>query len=210
MYYLPSLAEGPNMVAEDAWVLANVLFAPCYIAGWTAAQHWGLTEQLFRETFVATAASIRARRQTVLGTEFRLARLGRPRVESVTAIWRGSTKMRVSSSERTLVDGLVDPGWVGGVRHLAEMLLAYRELPGGTEERLALALRASGNGAAHKRAGYLLERLWPEARRLRDLAVERRTTGVIRLDPAVRSRGRMSRRWGLWVNIAVPASGAAP
>ena len=33
---------------EDPWVLARELFSRCYIAGWTAAEHWGLTEQIFR------------------------------------------------------------------------------------------------------------------------------------------------------------------
>jgi hypothetical protein len=29
------------------WLVAHKLFSPCYIGGWIAAHHWGLTEQIF-------------------------------------------------------------------------------------------------------------------------------------------------------------------
>ncbi len=52
-------------VVEDAWVLTERGFAPCYVGGWSAAHHWGLTEQLFRTTFVVTSSSVRASQVTV-------------------------------------------------------------------------------------------------------------------------------------------------
>jgi predicted transcriptional regulator of viral defense system len=36
-----------------------------------------------------------------------------------------------------------------------------------------------------------------------EAAHRRRTTGAIRLDPAVKSFGRMTKRWGLWVNVDI-------
>src|ERR1700690_4166852 len=70
---LEASAEAPP-VAEDAWLLANELFAPCYVGGWTAAEHWGLTEQLFRTTFVVTAAPRRSNHETHLSTDFHVVR----------------------------------------------------------------------------------------------------------------------------------------
>src|SRR3972149_10011472 len=46
-------------VASDPWIIASVLFAPCYIGGWSAAEYFELTEQIFRSTFVVSAASVR-------------------------------------------------------------------------------------------------------------------------------------------------------
>jgi predicted transcriptional regulator of viral defense system len=207
LYYLPPLEGGPGGVAEDPWILADVLFSPCYIGGWTASEHWGLTEQLFRSTFVVTGASIRRREQIVLGAEFRLVRVPKARIESVAGIWRGRERVKVSAPERTLVDGLVDPSWMGGVRQLAEMIAAYRESVGASAARLAEELDRHGNGAAHKRAGYLAERLWPDALELHARAEAGRSTGVVRLDPSLSRRGRMNRRWGLWVNAAVSGNG---
>jgi predicted transcriptional regulator of viral defense system len=203
-YFVPPLEAGEHPVAEDPWILGEALFAPCYVGGWSAAEHWGLTEQLFRSTFMATAANIRRREQTLLGTTFRLVRVSRARVESVKPIWRGRHRVRVSSPERTLVDALMAPSWVGGVRHLTDMLTAYRDLPGSSVTLLSSELGKHGNGAAHKRAGFLAERTWPDAAELIAAAAGGRSSGVIRLDPDASGRGRMNRRWGLWINVGVP------
>ena len=47
--YVPvSLASfGAEQVIEDPWRLVTKIFTPGYIGGWSAAEHWGLTEQLF-------------------------------------------------------------------------------------------------------------------------------------------------------------------
>jgi len=37
-----------DVALEDPWLVAERLFAPCYIGGWSAAEHWDLTEQIFR------------------------------------------------------------------------------------------------------------------------------------------------------------------
>lgn len=207
LYYLTPLEGGAGTVVEDAWVLADAAFAPCYIGGWTAAQHWGLTEQSFRATFVGTAATIRTRSQTLLGAEFRLVKVPMARVESVAPVWRGAVQIRVSSAERTLVDACDDPSWVGGVRHLAEILTRYRATSSDAGAGLLAELERRRSGSAFRRAGYLVERLWPEAVGLIASALKARPTGVIRLDPAIPGRGTMSRRWGLWVNAEVEAGG---
>jgi len=110
LYYLPPLEAGTDPIAEDSWTLAHRLLAPCYIGGWSAAEHWGLTEQLFRSAFVVTAANIHSREQTVFGATFRLVRVKQERVESVGETWRGQVRVRVSNAERTLIDGLAPHG----------------------------------------------------------------------------------------------------
>ena len=32
---------------EDPLVIAEKLFSPCYVGGWSAAEYWGITEQIF-------------------------------------------------------------------------------------------------------------------------------------------------------------------
>jgi predicted transcriptional regulator of viral defense system len=205
LYLVRPLESAPSAVAtiEDPWVLARELFSPCYIAGWTAAEHWGLTEQIFRETMVATAAPRRKSHERRLSTEFRIVRVGAKRLRGITEIWRGSERVSVSDRERTLVDALTDPSWVGGVRHLAEILVSYRDSEHFDVAKLLARLDEVGNGAANKRMGFLAEALWPNATAVLDAARARRTKGIIRLDPSVKSRGRMSKRWGLWVNVNV-------
>jgi predicted transcriptional regulator of viral defense system len=203
---LPLEADPRGSVAmEDPWVLASALFAPCYIGGWSAAEHWGLTEQLFRSTFVVTAASARRRRQQVLGTEFAVVRVQQERITGLAQVWRGSERVAVSSPERTIVDALIDPSWVGGVRHLVEILATYQDTPTFSLPKILKELKATGRGSAVKRLGYLTESLWGLTGSAAEKLRHRRTAGTIRLDPAVRSKGKLNKRWGLWVNVSLPA-----
>lgn len=185
----------------DPWVAASVLYAPCYIAGWSAAEHWSLTEQLFRSTFVATAANIRARDEDLLGATFHLAKVKRARIDELTTVWRSGTRVLVSGLERTIVDAGVTPAWLGGARHLGDVIVAYSSLRTASSAALAEQLRNYGNGAAAKRIGFLAERLWPEATDLVSECLARRSRGNVKLDPAVPARGRLLTRWGLWENV---------
>ena len=201
---LPLEADpGKPIIAEDPWVLAQEVFSPCYIGGWSAAEHWELTEQLFRSTLVVTAASVRTRSLRLLGYEFYLFRVPRSRITGVVPVWRGAERVLVSDRERTLVDGLRHPELCGGIRHLAEILREYGQSRDRSLEKLITVAREAGNGAVWKRLGYLAELLWPDADALRTEAKNHLTMGYVKLDPDVRGRGRLVRRWRLWINVPV-------
>lgn len=198
---LPLEAGRDGTAIEDPWVLARELYAPCYIGGWTAAEHWGFTEQLFRATFVVTAANIRRSRETFLGAEFHLTRGTQEHVAQVGQIWRGRERVAVSDRERTLADALANPSWVGGVRHCVEILRTYRESNEWNPKRLLERLEEIGSGAAFKRLGYFAETVLKADPHIVNAALARRTSGVVKLDPAIAERGRINTRWGLSVNV---------
>src|SRR5262249_57506196 len=58
--YVPASIDtlGSERVLDDAWVLIPALFAPAYVAGRTAAEHWDLTEQIFKDVVVITGRVI--------------------------------------------------------------------------------------------------------------------------------------------------------
>lgn len=194
---------GTLAVAEDTWVLARELFSPCYIGGWSAAEHWGLTEQLFRSTLVVTATSARSSSRTILDHEFRLFKVPKERITGTTLVWRGSERVPVSSPERTIVDALRHPELLGGIRHLAEILRTYCNNAQDDFSKLLDALDTHGNGAAWKRFGLLVDALWPEKTEVISNARDHLNSGTIRLDPAVKRKGTLRRRWGVWVNVSV-------
>jgi predicted transcriptional regulator of viral defense system len=201
---LPLEAQSERAVTvEDAWILARELFSPCYIGGWSAAEHWGLTEQLFRSVFVVTAAPIRRRAETIAGAGFRLVRTNARRIRVAKPVWRGAERVRVSDREQTIADALASPDWVGGVRHLADMLTTYRASPEWNQGRLLDALRAIGVGSAMKRLGYLAEILWPDQTSIPAAARTSLSAGLVKLDPGVSAPGRISKRWGLRINATV-------
>lgn len=199
---LESASERETTV-EDPWLLADALYSPCYIGGWSAAEHWGLTEQLFRSTFVATTAHIRAREATHLGLAFTLVRIKPSRLKDLSVVWRGHARVHVSSRERTIVDAASDPRWLGGFRHLADVFATYAADPKADAAKLLAELRRFGSGAAAKRIGFLAERLWRSETALIEGALAARTAGVVKLDPTIARRGRMNSRWRLWVNSSI-------
>lgn len=201
---LPLEAGREGDAIEDPWLLASELFGPCYVGGWTAAEYWGLTEQLFRSTFVVSAVRVRQSARTFLGSEFHVVRGSRERIASVLPIWHGSERVAVSDRERTIADALSTPRWVGGVRHLAEIVRAYRGSNAWNPSRLVARVAEAGSGAAFKRLGFLAERLLGDDEVLVKEALARRTAGNVRLDPGVSTRGQLLKRWRLWVNVTLP------
>ncbi|MGH7627601.1 MAG: type IV toxin-antitoxin system AbiEi family antitoxin domain-containing protein, partial [Gemmatimonadaceae bacterium] len=140
---------------------------------------------------------------------FTLARVKPERLQHLNSVWRGATRVLVSSRERTIVDGAIEPRWVGGFRHLADMFRVYTSEPNANTAALLSELRRFGNGAAAKRVGYLAQVLWPSATDLVEGAHALRSTGVVKLDPAIARRGRKNSRWGLWLNVSVDGMQAA-
>jgi len=205
LYLILPLETDPRrpVISEDSWVLAREVFAPCYIGGWSAAEHWGLTEQLFRETLVITAVPIRQRSVSLLGHAFRLFQVKPGQAVADASAWRGSERVPVSSAEQTLVDCFQNPWLCGGVRHLAEVMREYGASEQRNMDRLRQTVRRRGKGVVWKRLGFLAEVLWPGEEKMIEEASDNLSTGAIRLDPKVRAKGRLVRRWGLWVNVDV-------
>ena len=74
-----------EQVLDDPWVLVPALYDPAYIGGRTAAEHWDLTEQIFRDIVVMTERPVRAGSQERHGAMltrrrivFPVADVGRP------------------------------------------------------------------------------------------------------------------------------------
>lgn len=200
---LPLEAKAGSKVAEDPWILAAMTFSPAYIGGWSAAEHWGLTEQLFRSTLVVTAANIRSTRTQLLGHDFRLFKVPQARMSDSVLVWRGTEKVAVSTPERTIADCLSSPELSGGIRHLSDMLLEYEATSGRDLKKILEVLGRLRNGAALKRFGYLVELLWPDNQELMNDIRKNLTTGYVRLDPTVKGRGKLLSRWRLWINVTL-------
>src|SRR5206468_861079 len=98
---------------------------PAYIGGWSAAEHWGLTEQLFRSTCVLTSRPVRRKEILIQGLQFSLKHVRESALFGTRSIWRGQARVPVSSPAKTIIDMLDDPAIGGGIRHVAGCLRAY-------------------------------------------------------------------------------------
>jgi predicted transcriptional regulator of viral defense system len=185
---------------EDPWVVATKLFTPCYIAGWSAAEHWDLTEQIFREVVVITTTPVRHTRLVVQDTPYRLKFADAKHLFGTAPAWRGTTKVLVSDPSRTVVDLLADPAIGGGIRHVTQILRSYFSSEHRDDRALVRYATRLGNRAVFKRLGFLTELLRIEAPALIKHAMNHKSAGLSFLDPSIRRRGRILKRWNLRVN----------
>jgi predicted transcriptional regulator of viral defense system len=197
--YIPVAIDtlGAELVLDDAWVLVPSLFSPAYIGGRTAAEHWDLTEQIFKDIVVLTAQPIRKRRQTRHGTLFALKHIGQAKIFGTKSVWRHHTKVAISDVHRTIIDMMDDPALGGGIQHVADCLSAYLHRPDQDVRKLIEYAERLGNGAVFKRLGFLSERT-PGGAELAALCRLHLSTGNAKLDPALKSP-RLITKWRLLV-----------
>ena len=194
---IPLDALTTEQVLKDPWVLVPALFAPGYIGGWTAAEHWDLTEQLFRSVFVFTARSFRKKEQTVQGASFTLTRVPEDAIFGTKTLWRGQARVAIADIHRTVIDMLADPATGGGIRHVDQCLQSYLRNPDASADTLIRYADKLGNGAVFKRLGFLISEQ-PGNEPLAQACRERLTQGNAKLDPALPCK-RLVTSWKLWV-----------
>jgi predicted transcriptional regulator of viral defense system len=192
---------------EDPWVVADRVFSPCYIGGWSACEYWDLIEQVFRTLLVVTVRRVRNRHEEIQGIPFRLTIRNEKAFFGTVPVWRGQNKVAVSDPSRTVIDVLDDPGLGGGIRTVADVLAEYLRSEHRDDQRLVDYGDRLGNRAVFKRLGYLLEHGQVQASDLLEACLARRSRGLAKLDPAVNAPGRIVRRWGLRVNVALESAG---
>lgn len=194
---VPVATQGAEQVLEDPWLLVPQIFSPGYIGGWSAAEHWGLTEQVFRGICVLTAKPVRKKDWNLQGIPFVVKVISERDLFDLKPVWRGQTKIMVSSPARTIVDMLADPALGGGVRHVSECLNAYLALDDAKPELLIELARQLGNGAVFKRLGFLLaDKTGYEA--LTSECLKLLTQGNAKLDPSLPCR-KLVKKWRLWI-----------
>ncbi len=197
---VPIAVLGQDQVLEDPWVIVPELFGPACIGGWSAAEHWGLTEQLFRSTCVLTGRPIREKEQTIEGIPFVLKHVRPEVLFAMRPVWRGTVRIDVSSPAKTIIDMLDDPAIGGGIRHVADCLAAYFERNDASGDELLGIADRLGNRAVFKRLGFLAERL-PGQQDLSAACRECLSRGTAKLDPSAPCT-RLVTRWRLWVTPA--------
>lgn len=181
----------------NPWLLVPALFTPGYVGGWSAAEHWDLTEQLFRDVCVFTGKPFRAKEERIEGTTFVLHKLREGHLFGTSVVWESGTRIPVSDPHRTIIDMMDRPETGGGIRHAADCLSAYLGSKRANPAKLIEYGDRLGSGAIFKRLGFLLEEAGASAETL-EACRSRLTTGYAKLDPAL-PQDRLVTSWRLWV-----------
>ena len=202
--YVPAAINtmASERVLDDPWVLVPALFTPAYIGGRTAAEHWDLTEQIFKDILVMTSQAVRQKHQVRHGTVFSLKHLNKRKFFGTKTVWRHQTRVLVSDVHRTIIDILDDPSIGGGIQHVADCLASYLRRSDRDDRKLIEYALQLSNGAVFKRLGFLAERLDKNGTDLAKLCESHLSGGHAKLDPtqdgpyvAPKWRLRLPERW---------------
>ena len=205
---VPIEATNPEAWSEDALVVASEVWSPCYFTGWTATRRWGLTEQVFRTTVLKTTERVRTSPVHLLDHEYLVSHVSQQAlVWGLKTDWVAEVRLNFADPARAVVDILDTPKLGGGIRHAAEVLIAF--LDEHDWHQLIEYGDRLGNRAVFKRLGYLVERLELNHAELVSACHERVSSGISALDPDGPSGGRRQMRWGLRVNVNVVREGAS-
>lgn len=149
---------------------------------------------------VYVSCTRRVRPQTVGGYDFRFVHITPEQVFGVTKHWIDKERfVTISDVERTIIDGLRHPAFVGGITEVAKGLWMKRtELD---TKRLLEYVRRLDVGAVVRRLGYLLEHYG-----LADAATLESLRGTLtatyqRFDPLLPAEGPFVARWRLQLNV---------
>ncbi len=198
---VPVDAKHPQEWHVHPWLIAQQVFTPCYIGGWTACEHWDLTEQIFNDVVVVSEQrNIRMRQQVIKDNRYLLKTLKPGSTFGTKPVWVERQRIWLSDPHRTIVDVLDDPSIGGGIRHVASVVINYFESEVRNDEQLLEYIDRRGNRTVYKRLGFVLEDQQVEAPMLIEKCRNEISAGYSVLDPAIDTRGRLVRRWNLRVN----------
>ena len=195
---VPLESSTADLPLEDTWAVAERIFSPCYIGGWSAAAHWGFTEQLFRSTLVVTTRRPRARRVEARGAVFVIRTVGKSAMFGFKPVWRGKLKVNVSDPTRTVVDLLDTPALGGGIRSVLDILKSYFSSTYRDPKLLVRYADQLGNKAVFKRLGFLAATFFPNETDLIAECRKRLSEGNAKLDPKLAGE-RLVTAWRLWI-----------
>ena len=196
---IPLEASTTDRMLEDAWLLIPDLFAPCYIGGWSAAEHWGLTEQIFRTVCVITERAQAQKYQTIQNIEFVLTKVKPELIFGTKTIWKQNKKIQISDPHKTILDMLYEPQLGGGIQHVADCCHDYFD-----DSKLCdysplikYAIQMN-NGAVFKRLGFIAEYFLGQNHKLTIVCKENLTKGNAYFDPKLKD-GKLVTRWRLFI-----------
>ncbi|HKN36577.1 MAG TPA: hypothetical protein VJX16_25320 [Terriglobales bacterium] len=152
------------------------------------------------QLIIYVSTSVRKPPRTIHGYEYRFVTVKPYHFFGLTEVWITKQQaIKVSDRERTILDGLRQPEYAGGIPEVARALWMSRsELK---LDRLLDYAHRLRSGALTRRLGFLLE-IYKVAPPVKLERLRRELTATYdRLDPSLPKSGRFEARWRLQLNI---------
>ena len=182
------------------WLVAKALAGgdDYYLSHGTAMDAHQMITQPQLVVYVSTPKPKRTR--SIMGTEFRFVRCAKKHLFGIEEHWATKqAKVKVSDIDRTILDGLKQPEYCGGITEVAKGLWMQREKI--SPDRLVEYALRLNVGAVLRRLGYLLDLYELGTDKTATALTNQLTNTYVPLDPILPSRGRHLHRWRLRLNV---------
>ncbi|HET8671429.1 MAG TPA: type IV toxin-antitoxin system AbiEi family antitoxin [Candidatus Saccharimonadales bacterium] len=182
------------------WLVAKALAGGnnYYLSHGTAMEAHQMITQPQLVVYMSTPNPKRTR--AVMGTEFRFVRCAKKQLFGIEEYWATKqAKVRVSDIDRTIIDGLKQPEYCGGMTEVAKGLWIQREKV--SPARLVEYALRLNIGAVIRRLGYLLDLYELGTVRTVKALTDQLTNTYVPLDPVLPSQGKHLHRWRLRLNV---------
>jgi len=200
---VPLGTVNPQEYKEHPWIVANHVFAPCYIGGWSAAEHWELTDQIFNSVVIFTLRKFKNSSMNIQGTDFVVKRVSEKNFGVTKAAWIENIKVSVSDPLQTIVDILDDPFIGGGMRNVADIVQEYFKSQHRNDDEIVKYIDRKNNRTVYKRLGFLIESFGIEAIKLKETCKKKISAGFSLLDPTIEVKGSFNSKWNLRINVSM-------
>lgn len=199
---LSSITAAPAI--EKIWPLAVDLFKPAFISGWSSAEHWDLTEQIFNSVAIVTSLPQRKNLHVIGDIKFRTKTINKKLFFGTTKIWFGSSAVEIADPSRTLVDILDVPSFGGGGRHVIDVVNRYWRSDTCNPDLLFKYALQYDRGVLFKRLGYLAEKQNAPVDENWIKACQKHTSkGISNFDPDGPKVGKIITKWNLRINLPI-------
>jgi predicted transcriptional regulator of viral defense system len=186
--------------APNIYLVARALAEPhpYYLSHRTAMDLHRMSTQPQLTVFISSTRW--KRKDVLLGTEYRFVQRRPKAIFGTMKYWvAGGISVEISDPERTIIDGLAEPQYAGGISEVAKaMQIARRSLD---VHRLTGYAKRLETKAVIRRLGYLLELYSLAPTDVLDRLRDHLETSIEILDPTLPREGRIMRRWGLQLNV---------
>lgn len=169
-----------------------------YVSHASAMENHQMQTQPQFSVFASTPLAIP--HQWVQGIEFRFVRCKKAHLFGATSHWITKTEnVWVSDKERTVLDGLKQPEYCGGITEVAKGLWMQRHLMD-IEKLITYSLKLK-IGAVVRRLGFLLEIYQIANEKQLAALLKTLTQTYVLLDPNLPAEGKFLARWRIRLNV---------
>ena len=201
---VPITSSKPKPVSENAWPLAMDFFRPAFISGWSAAEYWDLTEQIFNTISVVTMTPQRVTNQVIGGIRFRTRVIIKKKFFGTITKWFGSKVVEIADPNRLVIDILDLPRFGGGAQHTVDIMRNFWHSKNCDPDLLLKYALRFQRGSLFKRLGFLTEKFGTPVPEGWIRECQRNiSTGISNLDPDGPASGKIISKWNLRVNIRI-------